>query len=381
MKLPLAMRPNDAAVLELREQLEKSRTAVAAAQTCLSGTQNDCVAAAIENLRQASPQSPWIKQLEQRTPAEAPQPAATATTDRPSAQPQPSFDCKKATSVAEKLICADAELARMDEDLNSIYQRARQAAPDKSAFQEQARAAWRSRELCNSRDCLVNWYANRKKELTAMAAGSQPAPQAPPGPTAPPPQAASLSVTAHSISMENQARATDPSGRPITQLTIQRSFGLSQPAAAQVQELFVVQTVTGQVLFRGSPNRTPELGNGNFGGRGNIPLPMALEAGQYEMKHQVLSGTTVLSERSLRFFGQGAPAQPPPQSGTQQQADPADALVRRFMAEGERCRIDRDCGCMKDKAVAVSSIEPQNQWAGRMRQLASDCARAKLEIK
>lgn len=277
MKLPLAMRSNDAVVLELREQLEKSRTAVVAAQACLSGTQNDCVAAAIEDLRQVSPKSPLINQLEQRTPAVAPQPAATAATDRPIA----------------------------------------------------------------------------------------------------PPQAASLSVTAHSISVEDQTRAIDPSGRPITQLTIQRRFDLSQPSGALVQEVFVVQTIAGRVLFRGSPNRTPELGNGNFGGRGVITLPMALEIGQYELKHQVLSGTNVLSERSLRFFSQGAPAQPPPQT----QADPADGLVRRLMAEGERCRGDRDCGCMKDKAVAVSSIEPQNQWAGRMRQLASDCARAKLEIR
>jgi hypothetical protein len=311
LKLPLALRPNDAAVIELREQLEKSRSAVAAAESCLSGTQNECVAVALENLRQASPQSALIKKLEQRNQPEAPQPTGPATaTDKPQAPLRPAPSQQPAPYVAPQV-------------------------------------------------------------------PAQPSPQ--PAPAAAP--STQLSVTAHTISMENQARVTDASGRTITQLTIQRSFGLSQPAAAQVQEVFAVLTANGQVLFRGSPNRTPELGNGNFGGRGTIPLPMALEVGQYEMKHQVLSGAAVLSERSLRFLSQGAPSQASPQSPPQQQADPAEALVRRLMAEGERCRIDKDCGCMKDKAVAVSSIDSSSQWANRMRQLASECARAKVEIK
>jgi hypothetical protein len=61
--------------------------------------------------------------------------------------------------------------------------------------------------------------------------------------------------------------------------------------------------------------------------------------------------------------------------------DPSAALIQRLVNEGERCRVERDCGCMKDKAVAVSNIDPQNQWAVGIRKSASECARAKLEIR
>ena len=33
----------------------------------------------------------------------------------------PSFDCNKARSISEKLICSDAELSRLDNELVTIY--------------------------------------------------------------------------------------------------------------------------------------------------------------------------------------------------------------------------------------------------------------------
>jgi uncharacterized protein len=84
-----------------------------------------------------------------------------------------SFDCRKAASVPEKLICADAELSRLDDELSLIYQRAKQAAPDKEAFKAQTRAAWQWREAnCTTKACLVSWYARRKAQLSADAAPS-----------------------------------------------------------------------------------------------------------------------------------------------------------------------------------------------------------------
>ena len=66
MKLPLALRRNDTPVQALSEQLDKARAAVEAAKSCQTSSGTECVAVALEGLRQASPQSPLIKGLEQR---------------------------------------------------------------------------------------------------------------------------------------------------------------------------------------------------------------------------------------------------------------------------------------------------------------------------
>jgi hypothetical protein len=53
------------------------------------------------------------------------------------AQPGPSFDCAKARSVPEKMICSDAELARLDRKLGRVYARAKTIAADGAAFRRQ----------------------------------------------------------------------------------------------------------------------------------------------------------------------------------------------------------------------------------------------------
>jgi hypothetical protein len=82
------------------------------------------------------------------------------------AQPQPSFDCDKAKSAPEKLICGDAELAQLDRELGTIYARAKSIASDPEAFQRVSDREWRRRETeCGDRDCLLRWYAQRKHQL------------------------------------------------------------------------------------------------------------------------------------------------------------------------------------------------------------------------
>lgn len=79
---------------------------------------------------------------------------------------KPSFDCNKASSLSEKLICADPELARMDLELAGLYRRAKSLAPDTKAFTRQSTERWKQREsMCYDKNCLVDWYASRKQEL------------------------------------------------------------------------------------------------------------------------------------------------------------------------------------------------------------------------
>jgi uncharacterized protein len=75
----------------------------------------------------------------------------------------PSFDCTKAKSIAEKLICSDNDLGFLDRELNSYYNQAKKLSDDKNFFKKETEAAWIKREKqCLDKNCLINWYAARK---------------------------------------------------------------------------------------------------------------------------------------------------------------------------------------------------------------------------
>jgi hypothetical protein len=77
-----------------------------------------------------------------------------------------SFDCKKAKSQSEILICNDAVLSKLDVELAEIYRQAKSQAIDAQAFKTQTVDAWKWREAnCHDKECLVKWYADRKDAL------------------------------------------------------------------------------------------------------------------------------------------------------------------------------------------------------------------------
>jgi uncharacterized protein len=99
---------------------------------------------------------------------------AAGTDAAPTAQTasfqQTSFDCSKARSDAEHIICNDAELASDDVQLAAIYAKAKAAVDDPAAFKARTRAQWNYREQqCHDRECLVRWYADQKVALAVMA--------------------------------------------------------------------------------------------------------------------------------------------------------------------------------------------------------------------
>jgi hypothetical protein len=91
------------------------------------------------------------------------------------ASAKPSFDCNKASSYSEKLICSDPELARMDVELAGIYRQAKAIASDQKEFTRRSAARWKDREsTCYDRACVVDWYQSRKQELQdEIAQGGQ----------------------------------------------------------------------------------------------------------------------------------------------------------------------------------------------------------------
>jgi uncharacterized protein YecT (DUF1311 family) len=72
-----------------------------------------------------------------------------------------SFDCTKAATRVEKLICADAALSQLDSALAQRYQSVRRLADDPEAVLAAQRAWLRQRDRCRDSDCLANAYRER----------------------------------------------------------------------------------------------------------------------------------------------------------------------------------------------------------------------------
>ncbi len=89
------------------------------------------------------------------------------------ADAQPSFDCGKARSVSERLICGNPELAALDRGLAQHFDfvRGSLAEGNRKAFASEARKAWQAREAhCRDVACLSEWYRTRNTQLDAWDA-------------------------------------------------------------------------------------------------------------------------------------------------------------------------------------------------------------------
>ncbi len=88
---------------------------------------------------------------------------------------QPSFDCRKAASRAEKTICADAALARLDSQMGRTWKRLLDAFDTEDAQQTQMKQdqrAWMARrDQCADADCIGKLYRARLSALD----GTEPA--------------------------------------------------------------------------------------------------------------------------------------------------------------------------------------------------------------
>lgn len=65
-----------------------------------------------------------------------------------------SFDCAKATTKVEKLICADAALSKLDEELTKVYGEVLKKSLDEALLKKQQRASLKARNQCKGIACL-----------------------------------------------------------------------------------------------------------------------------------------------------------------------------------------------------------------------------------
>jgi len=78
-----------------------------------------------------------------------------------------SFDCGKANTEVERLICSNDELSKLDESLNEVYLQ----ALNRSDIKEQAIESQRQwlkyeRDVCQNAECIKKAYETRIKELS-----------------------------------------------------------------------------------------------------------------------------------------------------------------------------------------------------------------------
>lgn len=85
-----------------------------------------------------------------------------------------SFDCAKASTNIEKMICADDNLSKLDEELNTIYKQALSAETSKEELKKQ-QLMWlkKVRKSCKDAACLKIWYGDRIAVLTKSDSASK----------------------------------------------------------------------------------------------------------------------------------------------------------------------------------------------------------------
>lgn len=85
-----------------------------------------------------------------------------------------SFDCAKAQTRVEKMVCADPAIAELDEYLGRYYATARAEIPGAGACLQSDQAQWleSTRDACADGACLKSAYLNRLAELDPLQPGA-----------------------------------------------------------------------------------------------------------------------------------------------------------------------------------------------------------------
>lgn len=103
--------------------------------------------------------------------------ATPSDTPETGADTGPSFDCAKASTHTEKLICSDSELAALDRRLSKVYADLRSDQESGDYFRSDQRE-WlqKTRATCSDVNCLAAVYSQRLEEMeTARQYLSKPA--------------------------------------------------------------------------------------------------------------------------------------------------------------------------------------------------------------
>lgn len=76
-----------------------------------------------------------------------------------------SFDCNKATTKVEKLICADTAISKFDEELAAVYKTALQDEKQAEAVRQVQKQWLKERNGCSDAACVKRTYGTRLSSL------------------------------------------------------------------------------------------------------------------------------------------------------------------------------------------------------------------------
>jgi uncharacterized protein len=79
------------------------------------------------------------------------------------------FDCDKASTSVEKVICSDTRLTNLDDQLGRRYKDALAASSNSGALKAEQKAWLSSRNQCKDSDCIIKAYDDRISVLSAMS--------------------------------------------------------------------------------------------------------------------------------------------------------------------------------------------------------------------
>src|SRR5690606_14250586 len=77
----------------------------------------------------------------------------------------PSFDCAKASTLLENMICGDRELSDLDIKLNSLYSKAKNSSSNKDELRQEQLLWFKDRNSCVTKNCIADSYKQRISQL------------------------------------------------------------------------------------------------------------------------------------------------------------------------------------------------------------------------
>lgn len=125
--------------------------------------------------QQAAPQQAVVSEPTPSPDAVVQQPPTQQAQQQPSESAgafAPSFDCAKASSGQDRLVCGSRKLSQMDVELSTLYSKARSVSADKNAL-KQTQLNWYKfqRNACSDESCLEMAYESRIIELSEEVSG------------------------------------------------------------------------------------------------------------------------------------------------------------------------------------------------------------------
>ena len=162
-----------------------------------------------------------------------------------------SYDCAKAATAVEKVICEDPALSKLDEELAAVYQEIK--GKDTSVVAQQRTWLSMKRDACKDRECLANEYLTRIRNL--RDAGSPPVPST------------------------SSTRPSTPVAGESPKLSAPSESGPSEPSGLRTSPVSVdAGAIASQEVARVSVSRNDEGSKGNFLDFWWLLIPLAAAA-------------------------------------------------------------------------------------------------------